>query len=303
VPDRLADRRGEAHLWLVLEEALASATHAGDEHGVWDARRSFRPVADALMVVGAVEPSRAEAIVAELDDALAVRGLTVAHSFGGRAFPAWDPDRQPVRRRGDGWLEAEIEHHLDLVADIQPGANPMLGMRVLEVLGPAVRALQAAGALPHGPARLADVAATFHAAGFFVDAPLGEADRGWLGFLRSRPAPLTGATEPAASVDLEVAVGTMAGRPVVVRKVAWSESVLELDVDAPELPDTSLSTVGWRCSVFDDAGRLHLGQVGIRRGEGGPVVFRLRPGLMAGVSSMSVRITRGSERIEEQLWL
>jgi len=270
---------------------------------VWDARRAFRTVADALIVVGAIEPSRAEAVVFELDDAMAVRGFISPSNFGGRPFPAWAPEQQPVRRRGDGWLEAEIEHHLDLVVDIDPVQQRGLGQRVVDVLGPSVRALQACGALPHGPARLADVAATFHAAGFPVGGPMGEPDRGWLGFLRDRPAPITSGLEPVASTSTDVTVGTVKGEPVIVRRVAWSESLLQIEVDAPVVDDSSIVSLPWRCSVFDDAGRLHLGQAGLRRDFDGPYVFRLRPGLMAGVSSLSVRVTRGCERLEDQVRL
>ena len=270
---------------------------------MWDARRAFRTVADALIVVGAIEPTRAEAVVFELDDAMAVRGLVPAQNFGGRQFPAWAPELQPVRRRGDGWLEAEIEHHLDLVVDIDPVQHRGLGQRVVDVLAPAVRALQACGALPHGSARLADVAATFQAAGLPVSGPIGEADRGWLGFLRDRPAPLTSSLEPVATVPAKVVLGTIKGEPVTVRRVAWSEALLQIEVDAPVLDESSVISLPWRCSVFDDAGRLHLGQAGVRRDFDGPYVFRLRPGLMAGVSSLSVRVTRGSERLEDQVSL
>ena len=270
---------------------------------MWDARRAFRTVADALIVVGAIEPGRAEAVVFELDDAMAVRGLIPSHNFGGRQFPSWAPELQPVRRRGDGWLEAEIEHHLDLVVDIDPMQQRGLGQRVVDVLAPAVRALQACGALPHGPARLSDVAATFQAAGFPVGGPIGEADRGWLGFLRDRPAPLTSTLEPVASVPANTVLGTIKGEPVTVRRVAWSEALLQVEVDAPVLDESSVVSLPWRCSVYDDAGRLHLGQAGVRRDFDGPYVFRLRPGLMAGVSSLSVRVSRGSERLEDQVSL
>lgn len=263
----------------------------------------MRTVADALIVVGAIDGARAEAVVSELDDALAVRGLLPSQSFGGRPFPRWSPELHPVRRRGDGWLETEIEHHLDLVVDIDPAAQRGLGQRVIEVLGPAVRALHACGALPHGTARLADVAATFQAAGFPTDAPMGEPDRGWLGFLRDRPAPITASLEPVASSAVDVVLGTVKGQPVTVRKIAWSEALLEIEVDAPVLDEASMVSMPWRCSAFDDAGRLHLGAAGVRRDLDGPYVFRLRPGLMAGVSSLSVRVTRGSERLEEQVRL
>ena len=304
MPDRVADRRGEAHLWLVLEEVVATARAAADARAVTDARRSFRNVADALIAVGAVEPRRADAIVLELDDVLAVRGIVSASAFGGREFPKWSREEAAVRRRGDGWLETEIEHHLDLVVDLEPRENPGLGQRVLDMIQPAVRALQASGSLPHGAARLSDVAATFQAAGFQVEGPFGEPDKGWLAFLRDRPAPLTAALEPVASTVVDVELGSMGGSPVSVRRVAWSEALLEIEVDAPELETTSIIGAAWRCSVFDDAGRLHLGQPGLRRGdESTPLVFRLRPGLMAGVGSMSVRVSRGAERLDERVRL
>lgn len=301
-PPRVADRRGEAHLWLAFEDALRAAVGA-DPQAVADVRRSFRTIADTLSVVGAVDARRAEAVVAELDDALAVRGLLAGEVFRGRPLPPFDAEQHPVPRRGDGWLEAEIEHHLDLVVDLNPSTSPALGSRVLDVLRPSVRALQACGSLPRGDARLADLAATFRAAGFEVDPRVGEVDRGWLGFLTDRPAPVTSTLRPVTSVRTGVELGTVRGRSVTVARVGWSEALLELDVEAPAIHDSLPFTVAWRASVFDDAGRLHLGQAAVRRGGDGPLVFRLRPGLMAGVSSLSVRVTRGSERLEDEVRL
>ena len=296
-----ADRRGEAHLWLVLEEALAAARAGGDERSTREAQRVFGSVADALVVVGAIDMQRATALVVELDDALAVRGLARPSRFSGRVFPHWQPETHPARRmRGDGWLEAEIEHHLDLVVDLDPMGGRFVARRVLDVLEPPVRALKAVGALPHGPARLADLAATFRAAGYPIEVPHGEPDHGWLGFLRGRPALLSDKVEPVATAEVDLVVGGAGDEPVRVRRIGWSEHLLELRVAGPG--DAAQSEYRpWRCSVFDDAGRLHLGQAGTPTD--GLKVFRLRPGLMAGVKSMSIRITRGAERMEEHLWL
>ena len=304
MPTRIIDRRGEAHLWLVLEEALGAARGAADADGVLDARRMFRNVADALIVCGAIEQARAEALVQELDDTLAVRGLLSPRFFWARPFPVWEPEAQPVRRRGDGWLEAEIEHHLDLVVDLEPVVTSAVARRVLEMLRPAERALQSAGSLPHGTTRLADLAATFVALGLEVDGPFGDADKGWLGFLRDRPSPLTETMESVASTVVRAPLGTLDGRPVVVQRLAWSEAVLEISVEIPDLEASSLFGFAWRCSAFDDAGRLHLGRFDASSDDpANPVVFRLRPGLMAGVSSLSVRVTHRAERLEEQISL
>ena len=302
---RAGDRRGEAHMWLVLEEALTAArAAAGNDRVVWDVRRAFRSLADALVVVGALDPPRAEAVVRELDDALALRKLVPPSSFDGRIFPSWSADEQPVRRRGDGWLEAEIETQLDLVVDLDPLSNPWTGQRVVEVLSPSVRALQAAGSLPPGHSRLGDVAATFRAVGYAVDVPdAGEPDKGWLGFLRDRPAPVTSVLAPVTSMTADVPLGTIRGVPVRVVGLAWSELLLEVTIETTAFQnDAGLTGVSWRCSAFDDAGRLHLGQVGdLFTPE--RMRFRMRPGLMAGVRAVSVRVTNGAERLEEQVRL
>ncbi|HEX7168194.1 MAG TPA: hypothetical protein VF230_14540 [Acidimicrobiales bacterium] len=287
----------------MLEETLTAARAGGDRAAVVnDVRRSFRSVASALATVGAIDGGRAAAIVQELDDALALRGIVASSAFAGRAFPAFDPSHHPVRRQGDGWLESEIEHHLDLIVDFDPAAHPDTGAKALASIAPVVRALQAVGALRRGERRLADLAATLAAAGFDVEGPQGEVDRGWLGYLRARPRPTLATDTPAKTLAAAKLLGTVGGVAVSVVSVGWSDHLLDVEVAAPSTQPPRL-----RCSVFDDAGQLHLA-AGPSFGDGGqdptaPVTFRLRPGLTAEVRSMSVRVTAGAERLEDQVWL
>lgn len=302
-PRRVADRRAEAHLWLVMEEALATARAGGE--AVTEARRTYASVADALVVSGAIEAERAADIVREFDDVLAVRGFVGPNAFAGRASTPWDPERRVVARSAEGWLEAAIEHHLDLIVDLDPLAGHGVGRRTLELLRPQVRALEAAGSVRRGQARLADLAATLDAAGYAVDGPLGEVDRGWLTFLRDRPQALLSSHEAATHVEVRAPIGEVGGETVVVVGVGWSEALLQIDVEAPSPSEHLTVATMWHCSVFDDRGHLHLGASGARVHEHGeaPLQFRLRPGLMAGVQRLTVRITRGAERIEDEVSL
>src|SRR4051794_12928487 len=71
--------RAEAHLWLLLEEALIAAGRGGED--VWEVQRQFRYVSDALLAAGVVAPAIASRLRSELDDALVVRGLLPPASF------------------------------------------------------------------------------------------------------------------------------------------------------------------------------------------------------------------------------
>jgi hypothetical protein len=306
------DRRGEAHLWLVLEDALASARDAharGDvDRGVWDARRRFASVASVLVDVGAIGERRAEGIIAELDDALALRGVMRSTAFRGDRLAPWDepPLVTTARRSGDGWLEAEIEHHLNLIVDLQPRDNADVGHQLLDNLAPQVRALHAVGSL-RSRSRLDDLAATLAAVGYGVegitdasiDPGAGDVDKGWLSFLRARPRLIHVDDEPAASRTVNLQLGEADG-PVVLERLAWSTDVLVLEVKTP-----ATSSQFWRASAFDDSGQLHVGHPGQRvtASSGAPTVFRLRPGLRDTVRSLWVRVTHKASRVEEQVML
>jgi hypothetical protein len=284
----------------VLEEALAAARAArtasgADAHGdgVWEVQRRFQSIADVLVAVGAIDRARAQGIVRELHDALAVRELVPASGFLGSAVP---PAVERVRQPGEGWLEAEIEHHLDLVVDLRPPAHADVAVQVLANLRPQVRALQAVGAV-RTSRRLDDLAATFDAAGYAApEHARGDVDRGWLSFLRTKPTPLRPDHAPSAERAVQVAMGNAGGAPVWLNRLAWSADVLELTVDAPAGGEGA-----WRASAFDDAGQLHLGQPGVRADDGaGPLTFRLRPGLSERARSLAVRVTFGATRLDER---
>jgi hypothetical protein len=305
------DRRGEAHLWLLLEEALvearyvANAAHAAGASGsaaiaeVEEVRRAFEGVASALADVGAVARPLARHIVSELHVALTVRGL-----LGDESRLTWsDPPplattETPVRQRGDGWLESTIEQHLDLIVDLPPTHD--VGGRVLANLAPRVRALRAVGSIRSGR-RLDDLAATLAVTGYAApgSAPeKGEVDKGWLSFLEARPRLLTQADQPTVSRTIGSELGVVEGAAVTLRALSWSTDVLQVDVAVPP----HLSGMRWLASAYDDSGQLHLGQPGFRAGPDG-VSFGLRPGVRDTVRTLSLRVTYGATRLDEQVTL
>jgi len=297
------DRRGEAHLWLLLEEALADAraAHASGTRGdVDEVLRRFDGVVNALSDVGAVARPLARHIADELEVALTVRGIVEGRSFLWRDPPALQPEDRPVRQRGDGWLEAMIEQQLDVVVDVTPATH--IGERVIANLTPQVRALRAVGSLKSSR-RLEDLAATLAAAGYApppAAGARGEVDKGWLSFLEARPRPLTGEDRPAAAKAITYELGHVDRGAVTLTELAWSTDLLRVELTAP----TYVARKRWTASAFDDSGQLHLGQPALDGGGNtGALVFDLRPGLRDTVRTLSLRVTHEATRLDEQVSL
>lgn len=302
------DRRGEAHLWLLLEEALRIVR--GTDVEPWEAWRNYRAVADALVAVGAVEAEVAEALVGELDDALAVRGVIPAGAFG--AGPWADVDvlaraRAPVPPEAARvWLEAEVERHLDLFASFGTGARGWAAADMLRILAGPVRAFAAAGLLRSvEEARLLDdVAATLAAAGVDPGRPVDPgavAHPAWLGFLRSEPRPLPDVHEPTERRRAWVALGaTPDGDTVRVDEVAWSERAIDVTVTVRRSSSRVVrdDRTPWSLRLVDGDGGLHLGQPAILRAGAGVLPFSLRPGLAAGPQRLEARVTHGGACVE-----
>ena len=297
-----AGARAEAHLWLLLEEALVAARQ-GDV-GVWEVQRGFRHVCDALLAAGVASPSVTTALRYELDDALVVRGLLPPASFTGWAALGVDVIREEeTTADGSVWLEAELERHLDLLAGYDPNTASAAGADTMRILAGPVRALESAGALGAGKAMVADFVASISAAGFDigqVDLGLegGRVRREWVRYLRDRPAPWGDGEAMDDVRHPQLVLGTIGERMVRVDGVAWSDRELVVHLTVRSVGrgwlDTK-DTVGWSLRVLDDRGRLHLGQPvppvsGLR--------YRLRPGLVAGVRRLDVRLTARGERLE-----
>jgi hypothetical protein len=304
-----AARRGEAHLWLLLEEALVAAGRGGAEP--WDVQRHFRYVADAMATAGVVPAALARHLEHELDDALVVRRLVPAASFfgadpdeGAAAGAAADQHHGPV----DGavvWLEAEIERHLDLLADFDAVTRPDAGADTLRIVAAPARAFEVAGVLGSaGRALLDDLAASVLAAGFDAGrAPHGDGRvrRDWVRFLRDRPPPLPASFEPDKSVHPRTVLGTLAdGRPVRVDEVAWTAAAVSLTVTMRgEDPFAVNERVPIQARILDPRGHLHLGQPTRSFKDGGTsATFLLRPGLEDGVANVQVRVTSRGRKVE-----
>jgi hypothetical protein len=305
-------RRGEAHLWLLLEEAIVAVTRGGTDP--LDAQWHFREVADAMAIAGVLPTAITQALKHELDDALVVRLLIPAASFSGGSYEVDDDLRQAHHGPVDGapvWLEAEIERHLDVLAGYDPATRPDPGADTLRILAAPARAFEAAGVLgAAGKALLADLAASIAAAGFDPGRATpgdGRVRRDWVRFLRDRPGPIPEPFEPTKSVRPRAVLGTIGDRTVRVDEVAWNEHAVELtvavhgtDTFAPDLP----GRVAWQARAVDPRGRLHLGQPSRSYKHGGTAAtLRLRPGLEDGVSSLQVRITSHGRKVEGQVHL
>jgi hypothetical protein len=304
----IVDRRGEAHLWLLLEEALLIAR--GREVEPWEAWRNFRAVADALVGVGAVEADVAEALVGELDDALAVRGVIPSGAFTAAPWPDVEvltrPRTPAPPEAARAWLEAEVERHLDLFVSFGTGARGWAAADMLRILAGPVRAFAAVGLLrtPDEVRLLDDVAATLAAAG--VD-PGRTVDPGavvhpaWLSFLRSDPAPLPDVHEPAERRRAWMALGaTPEGDTVRIDEVAWSERAIDVDVTVRRSSARIVRTdrTPWSLRVVDEGGALHLGQPAVLRPGTAALRFSLRPGLVGPPGRLEARVTHGGAFVE-----
>lgn len=307
-----AVQRGEAHLWLLLEEALVAVGRGGADP--WDVQRHFRYVADAMSLSGVVPRAIARTLRLELDDALAVRRLVPAATFLADEQPIDDEARAAHRGPADGalvWFEAEIERHLDLLAAHDPAVRPDAGGETLRILAAPARAFDAAGVFgAEGKGLVADLTASIADAGFDPGRATpgdGRVRRDWVRFLRDRPPPFPDPFEPGKSVQPRAILGTIGDRTVRVDEVAWTEGALELRV---ALRGTDGFTVDvleqppWCARVLDHRGRVHLGQPSRSSDQGGTATtFRLRPGLEDGVSVLQVRISSRGWKVEGQVAL
>jgi len=301
------DRRGEAHLWLLLEEVLVQVR--GAEVEPWEAWRNFRAVVDALVVTGALAVDVGDALVGELDDALAVRAVVPAGAFAGAPWPSLDVltafRPAPPPRAAVVWLEAEVERHLDLFASFGSDAQAWAAADLVRIIGGPVAAFSAVGMLDEDAGRiLDDVIATLAAVGIDVPQPAGdggEARPPWVEFLRSRPAPLPVDHAPVHQRLTRLALGRLGGIAVRIDSVAWSEEAIEGELALRSRPGSETSvplSAPWHVRIRDAEGRLHLGQPVTARRGAGSVRFSLRPGLATAVGPLEVRVTRGGERVE-----
>ncbi|HUP84870.1 MAG TPA: hypothetical protein VM143_04295 [Acidimicrobiales bacterium] len=296
-------RRVEAHLWLLLEEALVAIARGGADP--WEIRRQFGYVTGAVAEAGIAPTSLTSSIRLELDDALAVRGLLAAASFQGAQPP--DPAPETNRDNPDGavvWLEAELERHLDLLAAYDPIVRPDAGAETLRILAAPARAFEAAGVLgAPGRALLADLTASVAAAGFDPGRPTpgaGRVRRDWVRFLRDRPPPPPAAFDPTASARPRMVLGRLRDRTVRVDEIAWTSDAIELHLALR--PDEGIGRgehAAWHARMVDPRGRVHLGQPAVPRLDGGAsATLRLRPGLEDGVKALVVRVTSRGQRVE-----
>jgi hypothetical protein len=192
------------------------------------------------------------------------------------------------------WFEAEIDRHLDLLADFDVALRPDAGGEARRMLAAPVRAFEAAGVVGSTRHLLADLAASLASAGFDVG-PLvgGEERKPWVAFLRDRPRSLAMA-EPEQFREVRHEVGTVDGRTVTITSVAWSPALLQVRarVRAPAGILDHGST--WAARVVDGGGRLHVGQPVMAMSDGGSAaLFRLRPGFVTPPATLDVTVTHG----------
>ena len=272
-----------------------------------DVQRHFRYVGDAMALAGVVPTALVQALKHELADALVVRRLVPAASFIG-AEPGDRNEADEHRGPVDGavvWLEAEIERHLDLLANFDPAIRPDVGAETLRIIAGPARAFEVAGVLGStGKALLNDLTASVAAAGYDPGRAApgdGRVRRDWVRFLRDRPPPLPDTFEPAKAVHVRTVLGAFADeRTVRVEEVAWSEHAVSLTVAfrGPD-PFAPYERAPLHARLLDPRGHLHLGQPTRSFQDGGTsATFLLRPGLEDGVSTLQVRITTRGRKVE-----
>lgn len=300
-----AARLAEAHLWLLLEEAIVGIRRGGVQ--VDEVRRNFRAVGQALAGAGVIDGSISRHLAGELDDVLAVRRLVPLAAFQGAPPPALVEPPDPPRDAVAVWLEAEIERHLDLVAGFDPAEQPGAGADALRILSGPVRAFEAARVLGPAKALVTELAAALVDAGYDAGrnpatAPTGhERNRPqWVAFLRRRPRPLPEHFEPDETREPGADIGDIEGRTLRITKISWTADVLEV-VASVRSPAIDLADVyrTWACRAVNDRGGLHLGQpVAQRHDAGAAARFLLRPGLLSGSARLDVRVTSGGRCVD-----
>ncbi len=317
----LAGRRaGEAHLWLLFEESIASARRqAASDPSAWEARRSFHDAAEALVAVGAVAPATADAIAQELDDALALRGHLPASEFSGAAFPEGTGPASPANgdprvgvpgstraqgskaRAAEVWLEAEIVRHLDLLAGMDAESRRVAGAQSLTLLRGPARALAAWSGRTDADDLVRELAASLAAAGLVSESVATPPRPAWVRLLRLPALPPPSGHPPTAGRDLRVPLGSLAGAPATLTRVAWSADAVELRVRTAAAAGLARSPLEgprarpprWLARVVEPVAGLHAGQAGRRTGD--EVVFNLRPGLREVAAAITVTVTAGPD--------
>lgn len=300
-----AARLAEAHLWLLLEEAIVGIRRGGAR--VDEVRRNFRAVGAALAGAGVIDGSISRHLAMELDDVLAVRRLVPVAAFQGAPAPAPAEPPDAPRDAVPVWLEAEIERHLDLVAGFDPAEHPGAGADALRILSGPVRAFEAAGVLGSAKSLVTELAAALADAGYDAGrnpatAPTGhERNRPqWVAFLRRRPRPLPEHFDPDDVREPGAAIGEIDGRTLRITKISWTADVLEV-VASVRSPAIDLADVyrTWSCRAVNDRGGLHLGQpVAQRHDAGAAARFLLRPGLLSAAARLDLRVTSGGRRVD-----
>jgi hypothetical protein len=303
-----AGRRGEAHLWLVLEEALAAVQETGGASAVREVQRHVGYIAQALVVAGAIHCNVADAISQEFDDALVARRLLAAGSFRGQAYPVEHAASivMPSPTGAATWLEAEIERHIDLVADFDPLMRPEAGETAIRILEGPLRAFEAAEVAGAARPLVLDLAASLMAAGFDAGPARtsdGRVRRDWVRFLRERPPPLAEHAIDADVRELDEGLGLLRGASVKVSGATLTRDRLDLQITIGRSGEVDPPAT-WFVRALDSRGRLHLGQP--QRHRGAPtrtLTFPLRPGLQGEAQKVEIRVTAGSDRVEATIAL
>ena len=252
----------------------------------------------------------ADALSSELDDVLAVRGVTLASAFSGAPWPELEvlrrrPDPPPSPGAARAWLEAEAERHLDLFVNFNAEARAWAARDLVRIIGGPVRAFEAVGLLaPADATALRDeIVSSLHAAGVDPGQPA-EPEvpprAEWVEFLRARPGPIPEPFEPAHTRTTSLTIGQVRGAHVRLTTVAWNADAIRLDLTTRRADATGAlpSAAPLHARLLDDAGRLHLGQPETRRRDVGVVHLFLRPGLADDVRGFELRLTKGGDRVE-----
>lgn len=284
----------------------------GDGHRrhdrAWEARRNFDYVAEALAASGLVPPAVASALRHELADALVVRGLAPVADFAGRTFPHDEATAaEPAPAGGPQvWLEAEVERHLGMLAAFAGGERRRCGQETLHILAGPVRALSAAGAGVACSALIEQLRSSLAAAGFDTDGAIDPlaARPEWVRFLHEALVPTADEGPLTRSRRLDVSLGELRGRQVVLRNLAWSADRVELSLAFGPLAHGRVGedTTALGVRVIDDRERLHLGHAAAASFAGGAVV-PLRPGFDMEPATLALRISAGPECIDSPVVL
>lgn len=212
----------ELYLRLEAERVLAAAREGRIHAHARDERQSLTYVADAFVAVGWLDQAAAHQVVADLEDALALRGVLPADAFHPRDVAASASDDPPPAVSVDDWVRQEVDRLSDLVRRSTPA------WREAAMTKAEIEVTAAAAAFGRPEIRHAFAVATGGAA--VVDRALGADARTWshrAAVSVSEPSTWTAALAPAS-----VTIGCSGAR----HRVDWDHGHLVLhdhgDVDA-----------------------------------------------------------------------